>query len=106
MKPPRVKTLQEAARLTAGNRDKSYGPPSINMDNIAQLWTAYLAGKYAGRSPGLGRSEFQLTGEDVAHFNALQKMARTFAAYTPDNYIDAAAYAAIAGECREEDEQE
>jgi hypothetical protein len=53
------------------------------------LWTAYLD------------REVVITAEDVAWMMVLLKMARSGAdGYHEDNYIDAAAYAAIAGECR------
>jgi hypothetical protein len=46
--------------------------------------------------------EVALNAEDVAWIMVLVKMARSFQpGYHPDNYTDAAAYSAIAGECRE-----
>ena len=95
---PRLEYLAEAARLTSGDRDREYGTPYNNLSDCALLWTAYLHGKYGGLI--IDPHQFNLTAEDVAWFNNLQKTARTFSGSTkPDTYIDAAAYAAIAGEC-------
>lgn len=101
----RCKILAEAADLTGGDRNETYGPPSKNLSDTAALWSAYLEGKFCGRSPQTENTlgGFALTAEDVAWFNVLQKMSRSFAGYHRDNYLDAAAYTAIAGECAKED---
>ena len=92
--PPRVQFLNTAISLTAGDRDKEYGRPWDNLTACAQLFEAYLNTKFGCEA------ELKLTAEDVAWLNVLQKMARTFFGNVKhDTYIDAAAYAAIAGEC-------
>ena len=94
----RERILYTGAKLTAGDRDKQYGPPVKNMQDIAALWETFL----------LGRHEFQgrLTGEDVAHMMSLLKIARSYASgLTPGNYVDGAVYQAIAGECAESERQ-
>lgn len=102
---PRLEYLAEAARLTSGDRDREYGTPYINLSDCAMLWTAYLCGKYGGQTVDL--LQLSLTAEDVAWLNVLQKIARTFSGHPkPDTYIDAAAYAAIAGECAKEEASE
>jgi len=91
-KPTRVQTLETAIKLTSGDRNKAYGPPFGNLSDCALLWDAYLA----------IRKGAQLDAEAVAWMNVLQKIARSAQpGYHPDNYTDAAAYSAIAGECRE-----
>jgi len=91
-KPTRVQTLETAINLTAGDRDKAYGPPHRNLSDCALLWDAYLA----------IRNGAQIDAEAVAWMNVLQKIARSAQpGYHPDNYTDAAAYSAIAGECRQ-----
>jgi hypothetical protein len=91
-KPTRVQTLETAINLTAGDRNKAYGPPHRNLSDCALLWDAYLA----------IRNEVQIDAEAVAWMNVLQKIARSAQpGYHPDNYTDAAAYSAIAGECRQ-----
>lgn len=95
--PTRVQILNIATKLTHGDRNRTYGPPFDNLTDCATLWSAYISARYKGES-----AVFGLSAEDVAWMNVLQKMARSFqAGFHKDNYIDAAAYAAIAGECRE-----
>lgn len=102
---PRLEYLAEAARLTSGNRDREYGTPYNNLSDCARLWSAYLTGKYGSLSVDI--LTLRLTAEDVAWMNVLQKIARTFSGHVkPDTYIDAAAYAAIAGECAREESQQ
>jgi hypothetical protein len=87
--PARLRILSRASEVTGGERQDSYGPVKMNLQRIADLWMAYL-------SPGA-----IITAEDVAWMMVLLKMARSSAhGYHEDNYVDAAAYAAIAGECR------
>jgi hypothetical protein len=85
--------LATASKLVCGDRNKEYGDPFENLGDCAELWSAYLRKKYGGK---VG----YLTAEDVAWMNVLQKMARSFhGPAKADTYIDAAGYAAIAGEC-------
>lgn len=89
----RKEILQAAIKHTCGDRDKEYGSPITNLSNVAALWSAYLDGKY-------GNQKFNISAEDVAWLNTLQKIARTFSGKVKqDTYEDAAAYSAIAGEC-------
>lgn len=93
--PRRVETLESAINLTSGDRNRAYGPPYRNLSDCALLWDAYLA----------IRNGAPVDAEAVAWMNVLQKIARSCQpGYHPDNYTDAAAYAAIAGECREIEE--
>lgn len=93
--PYRCRILYNGAKLTAGDRDKEYGEPVKNMQDIGKLWTAYLR----TRQWHMEEDE-DLTGEDVAHMMTLMKIARTFApAAKFDTYVDSATYQGIAGEC-------
>ena len=86
--------LKDAIGLTTGEREATYGPVENNLKNCAALVTAYLEGKYGADSP-------TLTSEDIAWVMVLIKMVRTFHNdMHEDNYVDAAAYAAIAAQCR------
>lgn len=76
--------LQEAARLTATDRQKTYGEPRTNHSIIAEFWSTYLC------QP--------ITPQEVAICMALVKIARLMQTETEDSFIDLAAYAAIAGE--------
>jgi hypothetical protein len=76
--------LQEAARLTAKDRQQTYGDPRTNHCRIADLWTTYLGN--------------EVTPQQVAICMALVKIARLMETETLDSFIDLAAYASIAGE--------
>lgn len=84
--------LEEAARLTSGDRNAAYGAPYDNLTHMAHMVSAYVSGKY-----GL---PVDLNAEDMAWIMVLAKMSRSVASLKDDNYVDAAAYSAIAGECR------
>jgi hypothetical protein len=89
----RADILAEATRLTTGDRNASYGQPHDNLTHMADMATAFLRGKYGEMAA--------LDSEDMAWIMVFAKASRTVATHKRDNYIDAAAYAAIAGECRE-----
>lgn len=87
--PIRVQMLETAASLTSVDRQKVYGDAKTNMTHFAGLLTAYFAPKGVEFSP-----------EDAAMIMVLAKNSRiAVGRYHPDNYIDSAAYTAIAGEC-------
>jgi len=95
-KPTRVQTLETAIGLTNGDRNKAYGPPINNLTDCAELWNTYIRAKQRATD------KLELDAEDVAWLMVLVKMTRSFQeGYHPDNYTDASAYSAIAGECRE-----
>lgn len=102
-KPTRVHTLETAIKLTGGDRNKSYGPPFDNLSDCANLWNAYMNTKFGCLAVQAdGSYKVVLKAEDIAWMMTLVKMTRSFQpGYHPDNYTDAAAYSAIAGECRE-----
>jgi len=88
--------LSEAARLVAGDREKTHGDKLINHSNIADLWTGWL------RARGLIARDDAVTAHDVAMMMALLKTARTLTGkHNPDDYVDGGAYIAIAGEIAE-----
>lgn len=82
--------LHEIAEIVAGNRNKDYGPPSVNLDNrTAELWNAYCNVKPNAAFDGI----------DVCNMMILLKMARVMEnKYIKDNYADIAGYAAAAWE--------
>jgi len=82
--------LEQAKELVGGDRQKDYGDKLTTHQNIAALWSIFLRKK--------------VTPHDVAMCMALVKVARLMHAHKKDNYIDLAAYAAIAGEINERDE--
>ena len=81
----RAEILEEAARLTAQDRNKNYGDPYTNHKRIADL-----------RSVILG---IDVTPSQVALCMVQVKIARLIETPThEDSFVDGAAYMAIAGE--------
>ena len=94
VKPIRGQILQAAMDATLGSRNKSYGAPTPNLQLANELIAAvhpFLKNKY---SPA----------HNQAIYLALHKLARIAcgAKNHTDNYVDAAAYFAIAAECEDE----
>lgn len=88
----RLRLLGEAARLIDGERDRVYGPPVVNHRRIAALWSAYLG--------------YEITASEAAIMLGLVKVSRLAASPDhEDSYTDMAAYAAIAWECQEADNE-
>jgi len=87
-----VNVLEEAQKIIYGDREKTYGKPSRNLDCIAKMWNAYLD-TIDGR---------QLTNKDVAVMMVLLKSARL--ANDPehrDSLVDICGYAALVERCGE-----
>lgn len=81
----------KAGSLVSGDREASHGPKLKNHENIAALWNAYLAIRRDPVAP--------LSALDAAQMMALLKIARTqLGATNPDDYVDLAGYAGVAGE--------
>jgi hypothetical protein len=81
----------KAGRLVQGSRAKTHGDIVKNHDNIARLWSEYLRGRFIDLQP--------IDAGDVALMMVLLKIARTKTGqYNPDDFVDMAGYAAVAGE--------
>jgi len=79
------KILTTAMKDITTDRAKSYGPMHTNMKNIATLWSAYL--------------DVPIEAAQVPIMMALLKIGRTkYDVDVPDNFVDLAGYAAIAGQ--------
>ena len=79
------------ARAVIQDRGMDYGHPTDNMSRTASLWSAYL--------------EVPIDPYQVAMCLALVKVARTMETAKVDNYIDGAAYFAISGQLRIEENE-
>lgn len=91
-KSVRQLALEEAVKLTCGDRDRSYGSPYNNLTIAANLIKAYMG----------NRPMVSFTAADMAAVNILIKLSRL--SYNPthhDSWVDATAYAAIGLECAE-----
>lgn len=84
---PAESAADEALRIVRGNREGVYGPPTKNFENIAALWTTYLAARPGGpASP--------ILPIDVAYMMIAMKLARL--ANRPDHrdsLVDITGYA-------------
>ena len=78
-------------RATIQDRGMDYGHPTDNMSRTASLWSAYL--------------EMPVTDYQVAMCLALVKVARSMETSKVDNYIDGAAYFAISGQLRSDENE-
>ena len=84
-----INILKEAEQIIYGDREKTYGHPSVNLDNIAKFWTIYLDAKFDA-------CKIELEAEDVATMMTLLKIARLI--NQPDHrdsLVDAAGYLAL-----------
>jgi hypothetical protein len=84
--------LQTAAELTSVDRNETYGDCLVNHQAFGELlsWYAKWSGKLEEKS----------VAHDAAIMQALTKLARiAVGRFHRDNYIDGAAYLAIAFEC-------
>lgn len=97
-KPPRQQLLEQAIKLTCGDRNTSYGEPVDNFANIRQLWDAYFLCKHLGHVP---TRMFDL--QDVPILNILQKIARLATNPTHrDSAVDIAGYAATLADIQQQ----
>jgi hypothetical protein len=91
-KPTRQVALEEAVKLTVGDRNVSYGEPYANMKVLAGMVREYMG----------NRSMNSFTAADMAAVNILIKLSRISVNPTHrDSWVDAAAYAGIGLECAE-----
>lgn len=87
----RAEVLEKAKQCVCEGREEEYGSPENNFNTIANMWGAYLAGKYCGPIP--------LASIDVAAMLAIVKIARIASGHAKaDNWIDLAGYAACGDE--------
>lgn len=78
--------LETAANVVRA-REEQHGKKRQNLETIARLWSAYL--------------EAPISAHDVAQCMQLLKIARSnHGQMNPDDYVDAAGYAALAAEAR------
>ena len=74
--------LEEAKEIIYGDREKTYGHPSVNLDNTAKFWSVYL--------------KKDVNAQDVATMMVLLKLARMM--NQPDHrdsLVDSVGYLAL-----------
>jgi hypothetical protein len=80
--------LTEAHEIIHGDRERTYGSPGVNLENIAELWRVFIERKH--------HVALSLTVEDVAMMMVLMKVARLM--HSPrhrDSLIDVAGYVGL-----------
>jgi hypothetical protein len=88
--------LAEAERIIYGDREKTYGKPSRNLETIAKMWNAYLFKDIEAPAEGA------LNAKDVAAMMILLKVARLANDQTHrDSIVDICGYAALIERCDE-----
>lgn len=83
--------LEEALRITKGDRQNQYGPPNQDFARTAAMWSALKGIKFSTT--------------DVADFQICIKLSRNTHQKKRDNYIDVAGYARCGDICRQEQEK-
>lgn len=77
--------LDEAKRITSGDRQRDYDHPKPNHERIAAMWNTYLAVRKEPSGP--------IAAEDVAAMMILLKIVRNCHTPKRDNAVDIAGYA-------------
>lgn len=78
--------LEEALRITKGDRNASYGPPDQDFHRTAQMWSAIKGVPFEAR--------------EVAMFMVALKLSRETHQRKRDNWVDIAGYARCGSLCR------
>ena len=92
-KRPSQLLLDEAYEIISNDRNKQYGSPEENFENIASLWTTYLT--------AANKVSIVISPVQVAHLMILLKIARLSTnPLHKDSGIDIAGYAACGEDCR------
>ena len=85
--------LQQAKELVSNDREGTHGDARQNHEQIAEFWNIFLDNKLKPMA--------SITCDDVAVMMALLKISRsTQGTFNVDDYVDAAAYMAIAGDLK------
>ena len=83
----------KAAELVGNSRQESHGDTFKNHEQIAEFWNIYLDDKL--------KPVAAITADEVAMMMALVKVSRSkVGKHNVDDYVDGAAYMAIAGELK------
>lgn len=89
--------LEEALRITGGDRMNSYGPPDQDFQRTAGMWTSLFNDKLKGGA--------SFSTEDVALAMILLKCSRQTHQGKRDNYVDIAGYARCGQLCADAKEE-
>jgi hypothetical protein len=78
--------LEEALRITKGDRNASYGPPDQDFQRTASMWSAIKGVQFEAR--------------EVALFMVALKLSRETHQRKRDNWVDIAGYARCGSLCK------
>lgn len=87
----RTKVLLEADKLITGDRNHTYGSPTENFANIAQMWNIQFK--------HMLKDDVEFEAKDVASAMISLKLARMIAGGSRDTWVDIAGYAGCGAEC-------
>lgn len=85
--------LEEAARITSGDRNASYGPPNQDFQRTAEMWTGLFRDKL--------KDGKKFEPQDIATAMILLKCSRQVHQKKRDNWVDIAGYAYCGNRCDE-----
>ena len=77
--------LDEAARITSGDRQAAYGPPAQDFERTASMWSALKGVKFEAREVAMFMIALKLSGETHQRKR--------------DNWVDIAGYAHCGSRC-------
>jgi hypothetical protein len=86
--------LEEAARITSGDRNATYGPPNQDFKRTADMWTGLFRDKL--------KDGEKFEPQDIAMAMILLKCSRQSHQKKRDNWVDIAGYAYCGNRCDEE----
>lgn len=89
---PKETILEEAIRITGGDRMTTYGKPTADFERIAGMWNILFGGKSNGD---------QFKPADVAVAMCCVKLSRQSHKPKRDNWTDLAGYAHCGNQCDE-----
>lgn len=88
-----MNVFEEANNIIYGDREQTYGHPSVNLSRIAEQWALYLKQKY--------KVEVEVTAEDVCWMMADLKKVRQMHDEKRDNVVDAIGYIGLSQRVKE-----
>ena len=95
LNPKTESILQEAEGLINGDRERDYGHPKKNLNDISAFWSTYLVAKHG--------IPVTLSATDVCNLMTLLKIARGVnGPFKRDTIVDSAAYQGLIGRLHDE----
>lgn len=98
--------MTQAEAIIYGDREKTYGHPSLNLYTIAQFWTTYVKRKAAvcrAQNLPMMNGVPDITIDDVCQMMVLLKTARLLNDPSHhDSQVDQVGYIALQERCREQ----